>query len=98
MQIATPVGFEPTRGDPIGLAGRHLNRSAKVSLMLEAVWSREGEGGKFKDFQKQKKKVAKCFGNPLLSQTKGPSPQRPCSVRQSRRPSALRQSQRPSRL
>ena len=31
----TPVGFEPTRGDPIGLAGRRLNRSAKVSLMLE---------------------------------------------------------------
>ena len=30
----TPVGFEPTRGDPIGLAGRRLNRSAKVSLML----------------------------------------------------------------
>ena len=29
---ATPVGFEPTRGDPIGLAGRRLNRSAKVSL------------------------------------------------------------------
>ena len=28
---ATPVGFEPTRGDPIGLAGRRLNRSAKVS-------------------------------------------------------------------
>ena len=27
-----PVGFEPTRGDPIGLAGRRLNRSAKVSL------------------------------------------------------------------
>ena len=31
----TPVGFEPTRGDPIGLAGRRLNRSAKVSLMLK---------------------------------------------------------------
>ena len=30
---ATPVGFEPTRGDPIGLAGRRLNRSAKVSLV-----------------------------------------------------------------
>ena len=30
----TPVGFEPTRGDPIGLAGRRLNRSAKVSLVL----------------------------------------------------------------
>ena len=30
----TPVGFEPTRGDPIGLAGRRLNRSAKVSLMI----------------------------------------------------------------
>ena len=28
---ATPVGFEPTRGDPIGLAGRRLNHSAKVS-------------------------------------------------------------------
>ena len=28
----TPVGFEPTRGDPIGLAGRRLNRSAKVSV------------------------------------------------------------------
>jgi hypothetical protein len=28
----TPVGFEPTRGDPIGLAGRRLNHSAKVSV------------------------------------------------------------------
>ena len=27
----TPVGFEPTQGDPIGLAGRRLNHSAKVS-------------------------------------------------------------------
>ena len=33
-QRTTPVGFEPTRGDPIGLAGRRLNRSAKVSLVL----------------------------------------------------------------
>jgi hypothetical protein len=31
----TPVGFEPTRGDPIGLAGRRLNRSAKVSLRYQ---------------------------------------------------------------
>ena len=31
-QNPTPVGFEPTRGDPIGLAGRRLSRSAKVSL------------------------------------------------------------------
>ena len=31
MYTTTPVGFEPTRGDPIGLAGRRLNRSAKVS-------------------------------------------------------------------
>ena len=31
MWNTTPVGFEPTRGDPIGLAGRRLNRSAKVS-------------------------------------------------------------------
>ena len=29
--ISTPVGFDPTRGDPIGLAGRRLNHSAKVS-------------------------------------------------------------------
>ena len=29
---ATPVGFEPTRGDPIGLAGRRLSHSAKVSM------------------------------------------------------------------
>jgi hypothetical protein len=28
---STPVGFEPTRGDPIGLAGRRLSHSAKVS-------------------------------------------------------------------
>ena len=32
----TPVGFEPTRGDPIGLAGRRLNHSAKVSLTRSA--------------------------------------------------------------
>ena len=31
-QETTPVGFEPTRGDPIGLAGRRLSRSAKVSV------------------------------------------------------------------
>ena len=30
---STPVGFEPTRGDPIRLAGRRLNHSAKVSLL-----------------------------------------------------------------
>ena len=29
--ISTPVGFEPTRGDPIGLTGRRLSHSAKVS-------------------------------------------------------------------
>ena len=28
------MGFEPTRGNPIGLAGRRLNRSAKVSLSV----------------------------------------------------------------
>ena len=30
----TPVGFEPTRGDPTGLAGRRLSRSAKVSVAV----------------------------------------------------------------
>ena len=30
---ATPVGFEPTRGNPIGVAGPRLNRSANVSLI-----------------------------------------------------------------
>ena len=33
----TPVGFEPARGDPIGLAGRRLSRSAKVSLRVHTV-------------------------------------------------------------
>ena len=28
---ATPVGFEPTRAEPTGLAGRRLNHSAKAS-------------------------------------------------------------------
>ena len=36
----TPVGFEPTRGDPIGLAGRRLNHSAKVSL-ARTPWAAE---------------------------------------------------------
>ena len=31
---STPVGFEPTRGDPIGLAGRRLNHLAKVSCSI----------------------------------------------------------------
>ena len=35
----TPVGFEPTRGDPIGLAGRRLSRSAKVSVPFCTVSS-----------------------------------------------------------
>ena len=30
----TPVGFEPTRAEPTGLAGRRLNHSAKVSLLF----------------------------------------------------------------
>ena len=34
MGKTTPVGFEPTWGDPIGLAGRCLNRSAKVSSAM----------------------------------------------------------------
>ena len=31
------MGFEPTRGDPIGLAGRRLNRSAKVSSASQKI-------------------------------------------------------------
>ena len=31
---STPVGFEPTRAEHTGLAGRRLNHSAKVSLPL----------------------------------------------------------------
>ena len=33
---STPVGFEPTRGDPIGLAGQRLSRSANVSSAKSA--------------------------------------------------------------
>jgi hypothetical protein len=36
VRQSTPVGFEPTRGDPIGLAGRRLSRSAKVSYAHSA--------------------------------------------------------------
>ena len=42
LQNSTPVGFEPTRGDPIGLAGRRLNRSAKVSLQAPPSVLQEG--------------------------------------------------------
>ena len=35
MGMSTPVEFEPTRGDPIGLAGRRLSHSAKVSYAPE---------------------------------------------------------------
>ena len=31
----TPVGFEPTRAKPNGLAGRRLNHSAKVSMLYQ---------------------------------------------------------------
>ena len=46
----TPVGFEPTRGDPIGLAGRRLNRSAKVSSVrpreaMTLSWHRTTSNG-----------------------------------------------------
>ena len=37
-------GFEPTRGDPIGLAGRRLNRSAKVSSAKSAGQLRSSPG------------------------------------------------------
>ena len=37
MNKSTPVGFEPTRGDPIGLAGRRLSHSAKVSLATTSL-------------------------------------------------------------
>ena len=35
-ETSTPVGFEPTRGDPIGLAGRRLSHSAKVSMLTRS--------------------------------------------------------------
>jgi hypothetical protein len=37
----TPVGFEPTRAEPTGLAGRRLNHSAKVSLIAYEIHSTE---------------------------------------------------------
>ena len=33
----TPEGFEPSRAEPIGLAGRRLNHSAKVSFYRKLV-------------------------------------------------------------
>ena len=32
--MSTPVGFEPTQGDPIGLDGRRLSHSANVSIPI----------------------------------------------------------------
>ena len=54
------MGFEPTRGDPIGLAGRRLNRSAKVSLHLgdkQGVEVIDMNWAVFADMGKEKK----CF-------------------------------------
>ena len=34
---STLVGFEPTRGDPISLAGRRLDHSAKVSISCKNI-------------------------------------------------------------
>ena len=41
---STPVGFEHTRGDPIGLAGRRLSHSAKVSSAKSASQLRYSPG------------------------------------------------------
>jgi hypothetical protein len=68
-QVATPVGFEPTRGDPIGLAGRRLSRSAKVSLRSRAMSG---------DAQRQFGRVGKSAGlEPQLSRAGARTPQVP---------------------
>ena len=40
FRYAEPVGFEPTRGDPIGLAGQRLNHAANVSCTLHKTYVR----------------------------------------------------------
>ena len=37
----TRMGFEPTRGDPNGLAVHHLNRSVTSSLFFSELYSTE---------------------------------------------------------
>ena len=39
MNKATPTGFEPVRAEPNGLAGRRLNHSAKVSVMMIYIYT-----------------------------------------------------------
>ena len=46
---STPVGFERTRGDPIGLAGRRLSLSAKVSSAKSASQLRYSPGSHVTD-------------------------------------------------
>ena len=52
----TPVGFEPTRGDPIGLAGRRLSRLAKVSSGNQVRAC-----GKLRDIRADTHAAGRCF-------------------------------------
>ena len=58
----TPVGFEPTRGDPIVLAARRLDHSAEVSLASfkqEYQYPRKSEGKA--SFQKDSLKLSSAI-------------------------------------
>ena len=71
---STPVGFEPTRGDPIGLAGRCLSCSAKVSSAKSASQLHSSPGSHVT--------VSLCFLCPLTSSSHPLSPTHENSVHQ----------------
>ena len=71
---STPVGFEPTRGDPIGLAGRRLSRSAKVSSAKSASQLHSSPGSHVT--------VSLCFLCPLTSPSHPLSPTHENNVHQ----------------
>ena len=71
---STPVGFEPTRGDPRSLAGRRLSRSAKVSSAKSASQLRSSPGSHVT--------VSLCFLCPLTSPSHPLSPTHENNVHQ----------------
>ena len=64
---ATPVGFEPTRGDPIGLAGRRLNHSAKVSVVACCGTANIPTPCAHRQRSARQQQVFRCRDNPYVS-------------------------------
>ena len=75
MLTATPMGFEPTRAEPIGLAGRRLNHSAKVS------WKHQNQCPSLRSLLRCRgpspRDVVPCSHNTTLQHNNTAQPNRP---------------------